>query len=423
MTLKITPLLFVLFCFNGAFAQLKAEANKDGLVGYKNDSGKLVIDYQYQKGKDFYEEAAIVKKDSYWGLINEKNELIQYGFTSIELKGIYNNHYFATDSSYLMGILDLKGQWIYEPQFEMWEVWYNDHNILPVQGPNGFGIISLYGDPIIEPKYEIEDFYTAVNADGEAYYGADDWFVLGYGGRWGVISGSGKELVPFEYDYIRVAGWNRKNSFAGVEKNGKIALMDPSANVITDFVFDAYYGVSLDKDFLALRKGDAIVYRKISDGTEHSKLDSGEYEWQKRANSQIVSYRGKYGVIGKNGDIRIPFEYDRLQSATGSKYESIEMPLQFKKDSLVGIMQNMKTILPARFDHIYHEGYEFNVPIYIARSEGKIQLFKTDGELYIETVFDEFLPPFRQGNDTSEIKVRVGEEWCRINKDGSLIKE
>ena len=54
MTVKITPLLFVLFCFNGAFAQLQAEANKDGLVGYKNDSGKLVIDYQNQKGKDFY---------------------------------------------------------------------------------------------------------------------------------------------------------------------------------------------------------------------------------------------------------------------------------------------------------------------------------------------------------------------------------
>jgi len=54
MTVKITLLLFVLFCFNGVFAQLQAAANKDGLVGDKNNSGKLVIDYQYQKGKDFY---------------------------------------------------------------------------------------------------------------------------------------------------------------------------------------------------------------------------------------------------------------------------------------------------------------------------------------------------------------------------------
>jgi len=156
---------------------------------------------------------------------------------------------------------------------------------------------------------------------------------------------------------------------------------------------------------------------------EHNKLDSGQYDWQKRANSQIVSYRGKYGVIGKHGDIRIPFEYDRLQSASGVQFESIEMPLKFKKNGLFGIMQNMRTILPARFDHIYYEGSDFTVPIYIAHSEGKIQLFKTDGELFVETVFDEFLRPYRPGNDTSDIKVRVGEEWCRINKDGSLIKE
>ena len=53
-----------------------AVANEEGLWGFINQQGEVVIDYQYVDAKSFSQHLAAEKVGGSWGYISEKNVLV-----------------------------------------------------------------------------------------------------------------------------------------------------------------------------------------------------------------------------------------------------------------------------------------------------------------------------------------------------------
>jgi len=70
---------------------LVAEVGPNGMYGFKEDRGYLVIDYQYSEALDFHKnKIAIVKQKGKWGCINRLNEVtIDFKYDRMEYTGQY----------------------------------------------------------------------------------------------------------------------------------------------------------------------------------------------------------------------------------------------------------------------------------------------------------------------------------------------
>lgn len=233
--------------------------------------------------------------------------------------------------------------------------WGEEDSTSYVEIVNGkFGIV-MEGKRTLEAKYDIENFQEAVNFDGNAYFSDSADFVLGLDGKWGVINNRGQVKVPFEYEYIRMerAYEDQRMQYAGVQKNGKIALMDHNGKLLTGFEYDAFYGfykngfmMSLSTTNVVLRKGDKILFYDPAT----KKLQPKATDVFNTPESKLVWYKDKVGVISRNGEILLPVEYDQVFTQDGLGLEDRNQILTVVKDKKQGIWQYGKgMILPMQY--------------------------------------------------------------------------
>jgi hypothetical protein len=240
-------------------------------------------------------------------------------------------------------------------QEDMHVRWGEEDSTSYVEIVNGkFGIV-MEGKRTLEAKYDIENFQEAVNYDGNAYFSDSADFVLGLDGKWGVINNRGQIKIPFEYEYIRMerAYEDQRMQYAGVQKNGKIALMDHNGKLLTGFEYDAFYGfykngfmMSLSSTNVVLRKGEKILFYDPST----KKLLNANDDVFNTPESKIVWYKGKVGVISRNGEILLPVEYDNAFTQDGMVFQDRNQLLTVVKDRKEGIWQHGKgIILPIQY--------------------------------------------------------------------------
>jgi hypothetical protein len=227
--------------------------------------------------------------------------------------------------------------------------WGEEDSTSYVEIKNGkFGCV-MEGKRTIPAKYDIENFMEAVNWDGNAYFSDSADFVLSLDGKWGVMNNRGMTTVPFEYDYIRMerSYIYQRLEYAGVEKNGKCAIIDWNGKLVTGFEFDAFLGYYRSTQFMpvfpaiAMKKGDRIVFYD----TQTKKIVQAAPEAENVNESVIVYYKNKCGVISRTGDIILPLEYDQIYSADGQEFKECSQPLTVRKGDAVGVWQYGKGML------------------------------------------------------------------------------
>lgn len=233
--------------------------------------------------------------------------------------------------------------------------WGEEDSTSYVEIVNGkFGIV-MEGKQTLEAKYDIENFQEAVNYDGNAYFSDGADFVLGLDGKWGVINNRGIIKIPFEYEYIRMvrAYEDQHMEYAGVQKNGKIALMDRNGKLLTGFEYDAFYGY-YKNDFMMSYSSTQVVLQKegkiLFYDPPTKKMMNENKDVFNTPESKIVWYKNKVGVISRNGEILLPVEYDNIFTPDGMAFQDRKQLLIVVKDGKQGVWQYGKgIILPMQY--------------------------------------------------------------------------
>lgn len=73
---SITKIVIYPLKDNLSLAYIQTDANENGLYGYVDKSGNVVIDFQFDDAVRFIGNMAWVKKDGLWGTIDKKGNII-----------------------------------------------------------------------------------------------------------------------------------------------------------------------------------------------------------------------------------------------------------------------------------------------------------------------------------------------------------
>ena len=250
--------------------EIKLESNDEilykfennGLYGFTDENGKVVIEPQYTYAEDFSEGLAAVANDEYkFGYIDKSGNLVipyQYGYAKAFSEGMaevsthdyhFEKNYFADDPNRLNWVfyemerdskcsyIDREGNMVIDTVF-----WRSGKFC------DGFAIVMIT-DEIDSDWYMPDDVRCAyINTAGEIVYASDDLVeVSDFNGGFAVIKkDNGYREKPFlintdmetvldisQYDDVKLS-----NGFLTVKKDDRYGVIDTSGNVIIDFKYD-----------------------------------------------------------------------------------------------------------------------------------------------------------------------------------------
>ena len=355
MQRSIFACVWVLFALTQFPALVLAQASE--LIPYRTTSGKwgycdkekhIIIQPRYDEG-EFFRSAgcAWVKKGKKWGMIDSTGkEIIAPKYDWIE------NRYYGTKVNIggkksfqklfggdfieggVWGFVDNSGRQKLPLQFAHFELEQfplkmnkpcfvvNKGGKVELKGyvmggkysinmGGKYGIYTFDGKEIVPPRYDgIEHFFQGtalVNRGGEKE-GTSMMDIHSVGGRWGVIDSSGKEVVPAKFEEIS----------------------DP----FSDNVFVKLHG---KWGMFQKKSGEILV------APRYDKIDP-YYLW---GAGTAIQMNGKWGFLDSVGKERIPCRYDSVMSINADDYIAIRV------GNLWGIMdKNGFEIVPPRFAKI-----------------------------------------------------------------------
>lgn len=179
--------------------------------GVKAADGKVLIAARYAHLR-FINQQRLIAKDPAThlsGVIDiHGRQVIPFIYRFVDPDGA--GRLSVSRKGHLFGVIDLAGKEVIAP--------LSTHGIHFIKGrarvyhEGLVGVISVSGKPIVPPKYKTV-FNTQATGDTLAiYYEAED-----VNGRWGLLDGNGKRLVPFKYGFVRVDKEAIKSGWVGVE--------------------------------------------------------------------------------------------------------------------------------------------------------------------------------------------------------------
>lgn len=294
-------------------------------------------------------------------------------------------NYFITSINGKSGVIDKTGKTIIEPQYEYIQipnpeqavfVCYESNNTSKVLNGNNKEILTKYKN-----IQAISNNNTSINDTYQTQ-------VLRYcvDGKYGLISISGKEIVPAIYESIETLEY--KDGILKVKKDGKYGLIDINGNEIVKTEFnsiatDGYYNIDSKYD-----KAGYIINIRTDEGYRYGYINyKGRqildimYTNIKRITElkddnliYLITYNnGKAGVL-KNGQTLIENEYENIE------FDSVNNIFVLQKNAKQGVYDlegNM--ILPIQYENITFAGKYLN-----ANKDGKLLVFDVTGTLQNE---------------------------------------
>lgn len=347
MKRSIFACVWVLFALTQLPTLVLAQASE--LIPYRTTSGKwgycdkekhIIIQPRYDEAEFFRSSGcAWIKKDKKWGMIDSTGKEInapkydwienRYYGTKVNIGGkkslqlIIGGDFIEGG---MWGFVDNSGRQKLPMRFahiELEQFPLNGKKPCIVVNKGGkaeskafvrggkYGIYTFEGKEIVPPRYDgIEHFFQGtalVNIGGEKDEVRSIIDNHSVGGRWGVIDSSGKEVVPAKYEEI--------------------------SNPFSDNVFVKLHG----KWGMFQKKSGKIRIAPRYDKKDPDLWDAG----------MAIQMNGKWGFIDSVGKERIPCRYDSVKSIDADNY------IATRVGNLWGIMdKNGVEIVPPRFAKI-----------------------------------------------------------------------
>ena len=297
MTWK-TPTLVEVIKNNG-------NGSKSGLF---NHLGQQILEVKFESIGNFSRGIAIITSDQYLkGIINQEGKhLVPIKYSQIEQK---ENHPYLvlswknTDETNCAIYIDTLGKSVGIQVFE--EANLFDMGVAVVKVKGKYGLVNQQLQFIIPPKFSSIAFWE---------FGL---LKLEKEGNYGISQSDGKEIIPCQYLACQIL---KPNRFLVVQKNGKAGVLNAQKKWIIPPIYDRRIGFM-----------------------EGMKMDTEAY---------LVSKNKKVGMVGSQGQILVPLEYEEIVEAEYDPTHSYG--LMVKKNGYWGM--------------INRNGKEITTPIYDAYS-------------------------------------------------------
>lgn len=305
---------------------------------------------------------------------------------------------YKGEKNEIMGLVDKTGKEIV-PMGTSFNILLNEDRITMTKyhGSGNYTSIVLdtNGREVFRNKYLLSDFCEGMasafvdsdshmyvdkwgNPISDRYYGLPQGFSEGMAavnkyGKWGFIDKTGRLVIPFEYEMLKLNHMRFREGVAVVGKNGKYGVIDKKGNEIVPFKYEnalAHYSEGL----LSLKEND------------------------------------KWGVIDKRGNIVVPFEFDYID-----EYHSGLAGVN-KNDKYGFIDRTGKLIIPCIYFYVEKFTDDGVAVCKRNRDDDKTLLINKQGQEIAPGVYD----AFGRGGD-GLVEARKGEKWGYINPQGKVI--
>ena len=293
-----------------------------------------------------------------------------------------------------------------EEPFEMDSVTCNYY----VKRKGLWGILDENGHMILEPQYETVDIVQKSYETGIIRYEAEHGFpgfaraaacgrvIVSRRGKWGMLCGQGREILPTEYDSIKVVPyhWPISNVYI-VRKDGVSGAVDENGKIVIPMKYP-----SLECDYLDYVWSETIFTVRDGDKTGYVRLGSGEMTVEPKWD-QVELYRlylapddepgGAIYIVWRNG--RCGLVYDTKGLIIPAEWDEIipwrvelrdPMSYSVRKGNQWGCCDKTgQLISDAKWDEMgaYYED------IACVKKDGRWGAIGPDGQLCIPTEWDE----------------------------------
>ena len=365
---------------------------------------------EYDSFDSFQYGFAKVYKGRNIGCIDTKgNEIVPCEFSKIN---ILNNNLILAESSTQSLILNGKGKPIYSSSDV--KLSYND-NIIIVKAGGKYGILSFEGEEILPCEYD--KIIDSSQEEFDPHY----MLLLEKDGKYGCANRYGKIILPCEYYYNNWDAPSNKqinllvDEYSSVSVNGKIYHENEgteSANEDTNKQGDIikYYNAEIGKWGLKDANDDVILSPKyhfignFSDGYAYVHIDD------------------KYGYINTKGEEIIPLEYDEADDFyNGTTWVRVN-----GKWGMIDTQRNVK--FPFICDDLYDSDDSSGNPngYKLIMTNGRQGIVNPEGKEITNLKYDRICAPAGDGCvyidfNKGPIIVQMGDKYGAINASGEEI--
>ncbi|MES2554976.1 MAG: WG repeat-containing protein [Bacteroidota bacterium] len=286
---------------------------KDGLYGYINTKGEVVIKPQFERAAQFSEGLAYFEQGDKFGFINPKGEVAipaiyekrKSGWWSFDL---YGESFFSEGLAVArvdgkLGYINQKGEMVITPKFVSAEYFHDGLAVVSASAGSGMYYINKKGEQQFGKTFErampfsdslagvmVDEKMGFINTSGKMviapqYYTVGE-FIAGYtvvresyeNKTWKLIDKTGKTILEKQVDRMRVSGEN----LLCFGENLNEGYMDFKGKVVVPANFDMVMGFFSD---IAIAKKDSkedvfgIINRKgewIVEPTYHGLWPAGK---------------------------------------------------------------------------------------------------------------------------------------------------
>lgn len=245
--------------------------------GYKDASGRVIVQPIYEQAKDFSEGLGTVKKMGWWGYVNKFGQSIipfEFDETRTHHEGLA-----AVRRDYNWGFIDRVGKTVIPFQYSVAKNF--SEGMAAVKKDGRWGYIDKQGKDIIPFEYDdAGEFHQGLAA-------------VKFGGKWGYIDTYGMRAIDVQYDEAQEFG----NGYAAVRRGNTWGYIDLNGEPAIDF---AYQGATRFSDGFAVvtKDGKNVVidmygttYKNLKEAKKHS---PGIKEVVRTATSRQVDNRRSY---------------------------------------------------------------------------------------------------------------------------------
>jgi hypothetical protein len=413
---------------DGSRGKYLAAAKIHDAYGFIDETGKFIIDPEFEAAWSFIKGSAVVKKDGLYGVIDKSGDWITEPVYDSVIP--FSAECFIVIKDSVFGFAQHgTGKEIIAPRYE--QVYYYTNDLCVIQKGRALGIVNSNGKIVCEPLLQdlkemngrmatvIQSDTTnemdmlwnligegnlkrgLINAKGEfvtacKYDEIFDDAANGYYypfirdekyvndsvvndipvmiGKYGIIDSTGKVVCEPVYSELPVYG----DGMFRVKLNGKYGYADASGHVTIppqwEFAVAFSEGkaiVSANGNSSIIMKDGSVLKSNLGDGT-------GMYRFFNNR-ARCRSNDGKYGFMDARGVRVVAPVYDAADDFTDGN-------AVVSKDNKYGVIDtNGKFVIAAEYEFIYYLGDGF---YQVKNKEGKAGVMNANGETIIQLNFD-----------------------------------
>ncbi len=246
--------------------------------------------------------------------------------------------------------------------------------VLDIVKQGKYGVLSPAGDLILPPIYDEIDrvgtAYWMLSLDGKKTYYLphkkwlpffDDigyldgrYFDVQQQGKWGIYDAKeGKMVIQAHYDaFDYCGGCSKTANYVYASKNAKWGIINWQEKVLVPFQYDHQHRNMRSDNWVQsfAKNGQAVVVNIVT---------NKELEWNDASgfiNNNLLVYKkdGKYGIYNKEGELQLPFIYDKIENPNDEPYATGNADyFVVKQGNLSGVIDaDGQVIIPLSYDAV-----------------------------------------------------------------------